>query len=54
MCPHVDPAVRRALTSEFGLDKPKWEQYLIYLKHLAHGNMGISFAQPAAGRVTCC
>ena len=29
---------------QFGLDKPKWEQYLIYLRELFHGNMGISFA----------
>jgi ABC-type dipeptide/oligopeptide/nickel transport system permease component len=41
--PHSGPQLRRALTIEFGLDKPKWEQYLIYLKELFHGNMGISF-----------
>jgi ABC-type dipeptide/oligopeptide/nickel transport system permease component len=27
---------------EFGLDKSKWEQYVIYLKQLGHGNMGRS------------
>jgi len=27
---------------EFGLDKSKWEQYAIYLKQLAHGNLGRS------------
>jgi ABC-type dipeptide/oligopeptide/nickel transport system permease component len=42
--PHATPQLRHALTAEFGLDKPKWEQYLIYLRNLAHGNMGISFA----------
>jgi ABC-type dipeptide/oligopeptide/nickel transport system permease component len=42
--PHATPQLRHALTVEFGLDKPKWEQYLIYLRELAHGNMGISFA----------
>src|SRR5258708_359618 len=42
--PHATPQVRHALTVEFGLDKPKWEQYLIYLRELAKGNMGISFA----------
>lgn len=42
--PQSSPQLRHALTLEFGLDKPKWEQYLIYLKNLAHGNMGISFA----------
>lgn len=42
--PHASPQLQHALTVEFGLDKPKWEQYFIYLKNLAHGNMGISFA----------
>jgi ABC-type dipeptide/oligopeptide/nickel transport system permease component len=41
--PHSSPQLRHALTVEFGLDKPKWQQYLIYLRELAHGNMGISF-----------
>jgi ABC-type dipeptide/oligopeptide/nickel transport system permease component len=42
--PHATPQLRHALTVEFGLDKPKWEQYLLYLRELAHGNLGISFA----------
>jgi ABC-type dipeptide/oligopeptide/nickel transport system permease component len=42
--PQSSPQLRHALTVEFGLDKPKWEQYVIYLKQLLHGNMGISFA----------
>jgi ABC-type dipeptide/oligopeptide/nickel transport system permease component len=42
--PQSSPQLRHALTLEFGLDKPKWEQYVIYLKQLLHGNMGISFA----------
>ena len=41
--PHATPQLRHALSVEFGLDKPKWQQYLIYLKNLLHGNMGISF-----------
>jgi len=41
--PHAGAQLRHALTVEFGLNKPKWEQYLIYLKELAHGNMGVSF-----------
>lgn len=41
--PHSGAKLRHALTVEFGLDKPKWEQYLLYLRQLAHGNMGISF-----------
>jgi ABC-type dipeptide/oligopeptide/nickel transport system permease component len=42
--PHATEALRRSLEQQFGLDKPMWEQYLIYLKELTHGNMGISFA----------
>jgi len=30
---------------QFGLDKPMWEQFLVYLGHLAHGNLGTSFSQ---------
>jgi ABC-type dipeptide/oligopeptide/nickel transport system permease component len=41
--PQSGSQLRHALTVEFGLDKPKWEQYFIYLKQLLHGNMGISF-----------
>jgi ABC-type dipeptide/oligopeptide/nickel transport system permease component len=41
--PHATEAVRQSLEEEFGLDKPLWQQYLIYLRELAHGNMGISF-----------
>jgi len=41
--PHATAALRHSLEAQFGLDKPRWEQYLIYLRELAHGNMGISF-----------
>jgi ABC-type dipeptide/oligopeptide/nickel transport system permease component len=41
--PRATPKLEHALTVEFGLDKPKWQQYLIYLKELIHGNMGVSF-----------
>jgi ABC-type dipeptide/oligopeptide/nickel transport system permease component len=41
--PHASSDLRKALTHEFGLDKPKWEQYLIYMKNLTKGNLGISF-----------
>ena len=42
--PHASPALKQALRHEFGLDKSKWEQYWLYLGQLAHGNLGISFA----------
>jgi ABC-type dipeptide/oligopeptide/nickel transport system permease component len=42
--PHATPAMKAELTREFGLDRSKWEQYVIYLRELAHGNLGVSFA----------
>ena len=42
--PHATPALKAELTREFGLDKPMWQQYLIYLRELLHGNLGVSFA----------
>jgi ABC-type dipeptide/oligopeptide/nickel transport system permease component len=41
--PHATAALRHSLEVEFGLDRPIWVQYVIYLRELAHGNMGISF-----------
>ena len=42
--PHATPETRLALKRQFGLDKSKFQQYVIYLEQLAHGNLGISFA----------
>ncbi len=42
--PGASPALRAELTKEFGLDKSKWEQYLVYLRQLATGNLGVSFS----------
>jgi len=42
--PGASPQLRQALEAQFGLDKPIWQQYLLYLKELAHGNLGVSFA----------
>lgn len=41
--PHATPETRLALRREFGLDKSKLQQYVLYLKQLGHGNLGISF-----------
>jgi peptide/nickel transport system permease protein len=35
--------VYEAYNAEFGLDKPLWEQFLLYLQNLAHGDFGVSF-----------
>ena len=42
--PHATQQLRHALEVQFGLDKSKGEQYVIYLKQLVHGNLGVSFA----------
>src|SRR2546428_13530813 len=41
--PHATQELRQALKRQFGLDKSRAEQYVIYLKQLAHGNLGVSF-----------
>jgi ABC-type dipeptide/oligopeptide/nickel transport system permease component len=53
--PHASPQLRAALMHEFGLDKPLWTQYVLYLDQLVfHANMGISFAdsQPVTSELT--
>lgn len=51
--PHATIETRRALEKQFGLDKSKPEQYVLYLKQLARGNLGISFAndQPVSSNL---
>jgi ABC-type dipeptide/oligopeptide/nickel transport system permease component len=41
--PHATQQLRHALAVQFGLDKSKGAQYVIYLKQLVHGNLGISY-----------
>jgi len=47
LSPTFTEETRAALLKSFGLDKPLWEQYLIYLDHLLHGDFGRSFLQDA-------
>jgi len=37
--------MREAMLRAFGLDRPLWEQYVIYLGNLLRGELGISFLQ---------
>ncbi|MGZ4334099.1 MAG: ABC transporter permease [Gaiellaceae bacterium] len=48
--PHATKQLKHALEVQFGLDKSKWQQYVIYLKQLVHGNLGVSYEneQPVA------
>src|SRR6266849_5195460 len=36
---------QQAMLEQFGLDKPMWQQYFIYLGNLVQGEMGLSFFQ---------
>ena len=51
--PHATPETRLALKRQFGLDKSRGKQYLLYLRQLAHGNLGLSFAnqQPVSSNL---
>ncbi|MGZ4461636.1 MAG: ABC transporter permease [Gaiellaceae bacterium] len=51
--PNATPELRHALERQFGLDKSKLQQYVIYLKQLTHGNLGVSFqnSQPVSNNL---
>jgi len=51
--PNMPPEAREAIRAEFGLDKPLSTQYVLYLKELVQGNLGLSFQtrQPVLGEV---
>jgi peptide/nickel transport system permease protein len=36
--------VHAEYVDEFGLDEPMWEQFLVYLRNLATGDLGVSFS----------
>src|SRR6187549_449547 len=36
---------QQAMLEQFGLDKPMWQQYFVYLGNLLTGEMGLSFSQ---------
>jgi len=37
-----DPVIVETFREQWGLNKPMWQQYLIYVNNLLHGDMGIS------------
>ncbi|GAB2024768.1 ABC transporter permease [Lactovum odontotermitis] len=41
--PKLSPDQLAVLSHTYGLDKPLWEQYFLYLSHIATGNFGESF-----------
>jgi peptide/nickel transport system permease protein len=57
MAAYIDPTFtveqQEALMAQFGLDRPLWEQYVIYLGNLLQGELGQSFRyrEPVAQRI---
>jgi peptide/nickel transport system permease protein len=51
---HYNERTAAALRSSLGLDKPIWDQYLLFLGHLIRGNLGESvyYAQPVTQVIT--
>jgi len=41
-CGHCTKQFRESIIKQYGLDKSKWEQYVVYLQRLAHGDLGTS------------
>jgi ABC-type dipeptide/oligopeptide/nickel transport system permease component len=41
----ANPEIRANLMARYGLDRPVFEQYLIYLGNMARGDFGISYTQ---------
>ena len=39
----VTPEVRQMLVHQFGLDQPIWVQFILYIRNLFMGNLGVSF-----------
>jgi len=46
---HYTPKAAAELRRSLGLNKPVWDQYVLFMQHLFHGNLGdsISFREPA-------
>lgn len=45
LSPQFNDEMRNALLRSFGLDRPLWDQYLIYMWNLLHARLGVSFIQ---------
>lgn len=40
---NINPSVQEQILKQYGLDKPVGEQFLLYLKNLSHGDLGMSY-----------
>ena len=41
-CQHCTKQFRESIVKQYGLDKSKWDQYVVYLERLGHGDLGTS------------
>ncbi|ACO46005.1 ABC transporter permease [Deinococcus deserti] len=41
--PNIAPEQLEALSRNFGLDRPLWQQYLVWMRNMATGDFGLSF-----------
>jgi len=42
--PRVPPEIKQEIIQVFGLDKPLWTQFMLYLRNAFRGNFGISYS----------
>lgn len=40
---NINPSVQEQILKQYGLDRPVGEQFLLYLKNLSHGDLGMSY-----------
>lgn len=40
---NINPSVQEQILKQYGLDRPVREQFLLYLKNLSHGDLGMSY-----------
>lgn len=43
--PDIPPEAREAIQERFGMGKPVWEQWGLYMKNIVTGDLGVSFGQ---------
>src|SRR3989304_3280635 len=43
--PDVPPEARESIRERFGVDKPVWEQWALYMKNVFTGDLGVSLGQ---------
>jgi len=43
LSPRMTPEIKHIIRERFGLDKPLYVQYLVYMRNLLHGQFGMSF-----------